>query len=51
VIDLRSLRPLDTETVFDSVSRTHRVVVVEEGPLVGGWASGLLGLLAAEHLP
>jgi pyruvate dehydrogenase E1 component beta subunit len=31
VIDLRSLRPIDDETLVDSVRRTHRVVVVDEG--------------------
>jgi pyruvate dehydrogenase E1 component beta subunit len=31
VIDLRSLRPLDTATILDSVARTHRAVVVDEG--------------------
>jgi pyruvate/2-oxoglutarate/acetoin dehydrogenase E1 component len=31
VIDLRSLRPLDVETVLESVAKTHRVVVVDEG--------------------
>jgi len=31
VIDLRSLRPLDTATILASVSRTHRAVVVDEG--------------------
>ena len=31
VVDLRSLRPLDTRTVFDSVARTHRAIVVDEG--------------------
>ncbi|WP_040800875.1 alpha-ketoacid dehydrogenase subunit beta [Nocardia higoensis] len=36
VIDLRSLRPLDTEAVLASVSATHRLVVVDEGwPRVG----------------
>jgi acetoin:2,6-dichlorophenolindophenol oxidoreductase subunit beta len=48
VIDLRTLRPLDLDTVLESVSRTNRVLAVEEGPAVGGWASGLLGLVA-EH--
>jgi pyruvate dehydrogenase E1 component beta subunit len=37
VIDLRSLRPLDDETVVSSVRRTHRAVVVDEG-----WRSGSL---------
>jgi pyruvate dehydrogenase E1 component beta subunit len=31
VIDLRSLRPLDTETIFASVRKTNRLVTVEEG--------------------
>ncbi len=36
VIDLRTLRPLDLETVAASVRRTHRAVVVQEGwPLFG----------------
>ncbi|MEH6789699.1 pyruvate dehydrogenase complex E1 component subunit beta [Parasphingorhabdus sp.] len=31
VIDLRTLRPLDTETVLKSLAKTHRMVVAEEG--------------------
>ena len=31
VIDLRTLRPLDTETVLKSLAKTNRIVVVEEG--------------------
>ena len=31
VVDLRSLRPMDTETIVESVKKTSRVVVVEEG--------------------
>jgi pyruvate dehydrogenase E1 component beta subunit len=31
VIDLRTLRPLDTQTVLTSLARTNRLVVVEEG--------------------
>lgn len=31
VVDLRTIRPLDTETVLQSVAKTHRCVVVEEG--------------------
>ena len=37
VIDLRVLRPLDDATVIESVSRTHRAVIVDEG-----WRSGSL---------
>jgi pyruvate dehydrogenase E1 component beta subunit len=36
VIDLRTLRPLDTATIVDSVTRTHRAVVVDEGWRTGG---------------
>ncbi len=43
VIDLRVLRPLDMPTVLESVVRTHRVVIVDEG-----WKSGSLsGEIAA----
>ena len=31
VIDLRTLRPLDTATIIESVKKTHRIVAVEEG--------------------
>jgi len=37
VIDLRTLRPLDMPTILDSVKKTHRVVIVDEG-----WKSGSL---------
>jgi acetoin:2,6-dichlorophenolindophenol oxidoreductase subunit beta len=50
VVDLRGLRPLDLATVLDSVARTNRIVAVEEGPLVGGWAANLVGMVAAASL-
>jgi pyruvate/2-oxoglutarate/acetoin dehydrogenase E1 component len=50
VVDLRSLRPLDVATVLGSVAKTNRLVVVEEGPLIGGWGANLLGIVAAEGL-
>jgi pyruvate/2-oxoglutarate/acetoin dehydrogenase E1 component len=37
VIDLRSLRPLDMETIITSVTKTHRALIVDEG-----WKSGSL---------
>jgi pyruvate dehydrogenase E1 component beta subunit len=37
VVDLRVLRPLDTDTIIESVTRTHRAVIVDEG-----WRSGSL---------
>lgn len=45
VIDLRVLRPLDMETVVESVSRTRRVVIVDEG-----WRSGSLSAEVAMRL-
>jgi pyruvate/2-oxoglutarate/acetoin dehydrogenase E1 component len=48
VIDLRTLRPLDAETVVRSVQKTNRLAVVEEGPLTGGWAGEVLALVT-EH--
>jgi pyruvate/2-oxoglutarate/acetoin dehydrogenase E1 component len=50
IVDLRTLRPLDVTTVLESVARTNRLVVVEEGPRTGGWAAGLLGAVAEEGL-
>jgi len=44
VIDLRSLRPLDMETIATSVTRTHRAVIVDEG-----WRTGsLAGEISAQ---
>jgi pyruvate/2-oxoglutarate/acetoin dehydrogenase E1 component len=48
VIDLRTLRPFDLETVLASVRKTSRIVVVEEGPLTGGWAGEVLASVT-EH--
>jgi acetoin:2,6-dichlorophenolindophenol oxidoreductase subunit beta len=48
VIDLRTLRPFDLETVLASVRKTNRIVVVEEGPVTGGWAGEVLASVT-EH--
>ena len=50
VVDLRTLRPLDVDTVLESVGRTNRLLAVEEGPRTGGWAAGLLGAVAEAGL-
>lgn len=42
VIDLRSLVPLDEETVFASLGKTNRIVVVNEAPMTCGFAGELL---------
>ena len=48
VVDLETLRPLDAGLVLESLSKTNRLAVVEEGPLTGGWGAEILAL-AAEH--
>jgi pyruvate dehydrogenase E1 component beta subunit len=45
VIDLRTLKPLDTDTLLESVSKTGRVVIVEEG-----WKFSGLGAQIAETM-
>jgi len=50
VIDLRTLRPLDIPTVLESVAKTNRVCVVEEGPLTGGWAGEVIARVTEEEL-
>jgi pyruvate/2-oxoglutarate/acetoin dehydrogenase E1 component len=46
VVDLRGLRPLDADTIVASVERTNRLLLVEEGPALGGWARGVLGTIS-----
>lgn len=46
VIDLRSLRPLDTALIYESVGKTGRLFVVEEGARTGGWAAEVVATVA-----
>ncbi|WKE64203.1 alpha-ketoacid dehydrogenase subunit beta [Gallaecimonas kandeliae] len=48
VIDLRCLRPLDTQTIFTSVKKTKRLLVVDEGWRTGSLA-GEICAQVAEH--
>jgi len=48
VIDLRTLRPLDTQTIVDSVKRTNRLVSVEEGWGRMGVGAEICAVVAAE---
>lgn len=48
VIDLRTLWPVDLETIVASVKKTGRVVVVHEAPRTGGFAAELITLVT-EH--
>jgi 2-oxoisovalerate dehydrogenase E1 component len=48
VVDLRTLLPLDTETVLASVRKTGRVVIVHEAPVTAG-AGAEVAAIVAEH--
>jgi acetoin:2,6-dichlorophenolindophenol oxidoreductase subunit beta len=50
VIDVRSMRPLDTATILASVEKTNRLLVVEEGPRTGGWAGEILAAVTEDGL-
>ncbi len=48
VVDIRTLRPLDTDTIVDSVKKTGRLVVAEEANAPGGIA-GEVALIASDR--
>lgn len=48
VMDLRSLRPLDHDAIADAAARTGRLVVVEDGPPVGGYAAEVMAIAAEQ---
>lgn len=50
VIDLRSLVPLDADTVVASVAKTGRAVIVQEAPRTGGFASEVAALIGERAL-
>jgi pyruvate/2-oxoglutarate/acetoin dehydrogenase E1 component len=48
VIDLRSLVPLDTKTVLEEVSKTGRLITVEENPRLCGWGAEVSSIVSEE---
>jgi acetoin:2,6-dichlorophenolindophenol oxidoreductase subunit beta len=48
VIDVRSLVPLDTQTIFAEVAKTGRLYTVEENPRLCGWGAEISSLVAEE---
>jgi len=48
VINLRSLRPLDTETLVTSVKKTNRIVTIEEGWPVAGLAAEIAAVMVEQ---
>ena len=45
---MRSLVPLDTQTIFQTVADTGRLVTVEENPRLCGWGAEISSLVAEE---
>lgn len=50
IVDLRTLKPLDVETIHESVAKTGRAVIVEEGPVCGGIGAEVAASIAEECL-
>jgi pyruvate dehydrogenase E1 component beta subunit len=50
VVDIRSLVPLDKETIFDSVRKTHKLAIVQEAVHTSGIASEIAALVAENCL-
>jgi pyruvate dehydrogenase E1 component beta subunit len=49
VIDPRTLKPLDEQTIISSVSKTGRVLIVHEAPITGGFGGELAALIAGSE--
>ncbi|TMJ98353.1 MAG: alpha-ketoacid dehydrogenase subunit beta [Actinobacteria bacterium] len=50
VLDIRSLKPLDEETILASVRKTGRAIVVQEAPRVAGFGAEVAALLAEKAI-
>ncbi len=48
LLDLRSLQPLDTEAIFESVKKTGRVIIYQEDSMFGGVASDISAMIMEE---
>src|SRR5882762_9367598 len=48
VVDVRSLVPLDTQTILGSVGKTHRLFTVQDNPRLCGWGAEIVSIVADE---
>ncbi|MGX6960168.1 MAG: pyruvate dehydrogenase complex E1 component subunit beta [Rickettsia endosymbiont of Pentastiridius leporinus] len=48
IIDLRTIKPLDTDTIIDSVKKTNRLVIVEEGWFFAGVGASIAAIIMKE---
>jgi pyruvate dehydrogenase E1 component beta subunit len=49
LIDLKTLKPLDTNTIFSSVNKTGKLLVIDSGPEVSSFASEILSLVCRNN--
>jgi pyruvate dehydrogenase E1 component beta subunit len=48
VIDARTVKPLDRQAIFESLKKTGRLVIMDEEPVTGSWASEVAAVVAEE---
>jgi 2-oxoisovalerate dehydrogenase E1 component len=48
LLDLRTLQPLDTQTIYESVKKTGKLIILQEDSLFGGIASDIAALVMEE---
>lgn len=48
IIDLRTVAPFDKETIKKSVAKTGRLVIAQEGPVMGGWAADIASMVCSD---
>jgi len=46
VVDLRTLKPYDSQTIIESVRKTGRLIVAHEAPLIGGYGGEIAAMIA-----
>jgi pyruvate/2-oxoglutarate/acetoin dehydrogenase E1 component len=50
IVDVRTLKPLDEQTLLASVAKTGRVVIVQEAPRVAGFGAELAAVIAEKAI-
>jgi pyruvate dehydrogenase E1 component beta subunit len=50
IIDLRTISPIDTETIFASLAKTHRLLIIHEAVKIGGVGAEIAARVAEEAL-
>jgi 2-oxoisovalerate dehydrogenase E1 component len=48
IVDIRTLAPLDTETIYESVKKTGKVIVIHEDTLTGGFGGEIASRISEE---